>query len=484
MLFLSACGGADPSKELDNKINIAIRSGNNIDEFEWNDVSNYIIGNKECFPDLIEADKINTSKLTNHILAISHKRRGQTDPDIFNPEISEQDSIKPVIKVFIENSLSMDGYVNGNSDFKADLTEMLVLTKNHVGESNISINFINSKAFPSSNKDIVTFASKLEPNSMSFSVGGKGRAKSDINNIFKILLDSLHDNNIVILISDCIYSLGDGDETEGKLNIQKSLTHDAFNDALKLKKNDLSTVCLKMISDFNGVYYDLNDKPVKVNDQRPYYIWIMGQEPLINEYYPKITKNLIGIKNSYVLTSKINAKQPFYTVLRETNGLGTFKIAKEDRGNTTVNSIQDITYAKGKFQFALAIDLSQVLVDKSYLLSKNNYKSDGFEIVSVEKLDQNKLLPNEWKRLESTPVTHIITVATSDQTLLRDMELELLNSIPEWVEQSSSNDDRQITNELNKTFGLSYLVQGVREAYVTQNPKLTSYFKIKVIIKK
>ena len=129
-------------------------------------------------------------------------------------------------------------------------------------------------------------------------------------------------------------------------------------------------------------------------------------------------------------------------------------------------------------------DGSQVLVDKSYLLSKNNYKSDGFEIVSVEKLDQNKLLPNEWKRLESTPVTHIITVATSDQTLLRDMELELLNSIPEWVEQSSSNDDRQITNELNKTFGLSYLVQGVREAYVTQNPKLTSYFKIKVIIKK
>ena len=484
VLLLSGCPGVDPSEELDKKINIAIRSGNNIDEFEWNDISNYIINNKEGFPDLIEDDKINTLKLTNYILAFSQNRRGQTEPDIFNPEISDQDSLKPVIKVFIENSLSMDGYVNGNSDFKADLTEMLVLTKNHVGESNISINFINSKAFPSSNKDIVTFASKLEPNSMSYSIGGKGRGKSDINNIFRILLDSLHENNIVILISDCIYSLGDGDETEGKLNIQKSLTHDAFNDALKRKKNDLSTVCLKMISNFNGLYYDLNDKPVRINDQRPYYIWIMGQESLINEYYPKITKNLVGINNSYVLTSKNNGIPPFYTVLRETNGIGTFKIAKEDRGKSTINSIQDITFSKGKFQFALALDLSQILVDKSYLLSSNNYKAEGYEIVSVEPVDQNNLLPNEWKRLESSPATHIITVATSDKTLLRDMELELLNSIPEWVEQSSSNDDRQLTNELNKTFGLSYLVQGIREAYVTQNPKQTSYFKIKVTIKK
>lgn len=82
---------------------------------------------------------------------------------------------------------------------------MLTLTKNYVGESNIKINFINRKQYPSSNKDIANFASLLEPNSITYNVGGKDRAKSDINNIFRMLLDSLHENEIVILTSDCIY---------------------------------------------------------------------------------------------------------------------------------------------------------------------------------------------------------------------------------------------------------------------------------------
>jgi hypothetical protein len=41
-----------------------------------------------------------------------------------------------------------------------------------------------------------------------------------------------------------------------------------------------------------------------------------------------------------------------------------------------------------------------------------------------------------------------------------------------------------IKDELDKTFGLYYLVLGVSEAYATQNPGQTSYFKITVTIKK
>ena len=482
-LLFSSCKDK-PTEVLDQKINLAIRSSNIIDEKEWNDMSKYIIDNKSVFPDLIEGETVGTKKLTNYILSFSHQhiRRGQTDPEIFSPE-ADVVSVKPIVKFFVENSISMDGYVNGNSDFKSDLTEMLVLTKNYVGESNIKINFINRKPFPSSNKDIANFASKLEPNSITYNVGGKDRSKSDINNIFRVLLDSLLQNEIVILTSDCIYSLGEGDQTEGKLNIQKSLTHDAFNDAIKLRNNNLATVCLKMVSDFNGYYYDLNDHPTKINNNRPYYIWIIGKEDLIKEYYPKITKNMVGIKNSYYLSNFTKEKQPYYSVLKETKKIGTFKQA--DRNEKDVSSIKDIEFDEGTLQFAISIDLSNIPVDSSYLTDPKNYGlPNGFTLKSIDKIDRNILSQRDMVTVEKTKATHLITVSTTSKFTTQDLKLELLNKIPTWVEQSNSTDDRKVKDELDKTFGLSYLVQGVSEAYATQNPEQTSYFKIIVTIKK
>ena len=141
-LMLSCCSD-DSAEVLDKKINVAIRSGNNIDEKEWTDLTKYITDNKAEFAELMEGETVGTKKLTDYILAFSqgHRRGEQSDPEIFSPKADEV-SAKPIVKVFVENSISMDGYVNGNSDFKSDLTEMLVLTKNYVGESNIKINFI------------------------------------------------------------------------------------------------------------------------------------------------------------------------------------------------------------------------------------------------------------------------------------------------------------------------------------------------------
>lgn len=482
-LMLLSCG-VDPAQEFDEKINVAIRSGNNIDEKEWNDLIKYITDKKAEFAGFMEGETVGTKKLTDYILAYSqtHRRRGQFDPEIFNPKADEV-TVKPIVKVFVENSISMDGYVEGNSDFKSDLTEMLVLTKNYVGESNIKINFINRRPYPGSNKDIVNFASKLEPNSITYNVGGKDRGKSDINNIFRMLLDSLHQNEIVILTSDCIYSLGKGDETEGKLNIQKSLTHDAFNDALKSRENDLATVCLKMSSDFKGYYYDLNDHPTEIHNKRPYYIWIIGKENLVKEYYPKITKNMVGIKNSYYLSSFTKEKQPYYSVLKGTNIVGSYK--QTDRSEEDVKSINDVEFDEGILQFAIAIDLGNIPVDSSYLTNPKNYVvPDGFTVKSIEKIDRNKLFQRDMVTVGKTTATHFITVSTTSKFTTQDLKLELSNKIPEWVEQSNSTNDIDVKNQLDKTFGLSYLVQGVSEAYATQNPEQTSYFKVIVTIKK
>ncbi len=100
-LMLSSCK-YDPAKVFDKKINVAIRSGNNIDEKEWNDLTQHITDNKAEFANFLEGEAASTKKLTDYIIAFSqeHKRGGQTDPEIFNPKTTAESSIKSQVKFF------------------------------------------------------------------------------------------------------------------------------------------------------------------------------------------------------------------------------------------------------------------------------------------------------------------------------------------------------------------------------------------------
>ena len=466
--------GHSPSDELNSQINLDLRTQNNIDEAEWNKLNAFIDSNKISFSDLLDKNQIvDEKKLTARILEIANHRRNQTAPEIFVPNTQVDNSIKPTVKIFIENSVSMDGYVNGNTDFKSDLTEMLVDTKNFVGDTNIHISFINSKIYASQNKEIATFASKLDPKSITYDIGGSDRGTSDINNIFRMLLSTIRQNEIIILLSDCIYSLGNGKDSEGKLNYQKSLTHDAFNDAIK--KSDLKTVCLKMTSSFIGDYYDLNDHPIPIHATRPYFIWIIGEKKLVNEYSPKFIKDIKGIENTYSLSSSSNEKQPYYTLLKEKNKIGSFK--QTDRNQSDVRSIEDVKFENGKLQFAVAIDLHSVQADSIFFLNIKNYKvSPGFTVQSVEKVSRNNLTQHDWLMIESKPANYIVTIAITDDVPIQTLKIDLSNQIPQWVDETNSLDDSNVKSELDKTFGFGFLVRGVSEAYTTQFPNQKSYF--------
>ncbi len=169
--------------------------------------------------------------------------------------------------------------------------------------------------------------------------------------------------------------------------------------------------------------------------------------------------------------------------MKETNKVGSFK--QTDRGEKDVKSINDIEYDGGTFQFSIAVDLGNIPVDSSYLITAKNYVvPDGFTVKSVERIDRNKLSQRDFVTVEKTTATHFITVSTTSKFTIQDLKLELSNKIPAWVEQSNSTNDNDVKNQLDQTFGLAYLVQGVSEAYATQNPEQTSYFKITVTIKK
>lgn len=482
VLFLSSCN-VDKGEVLDKKINVAIRSGNNIDEKEWDDLTKYILDNKTEFRELIEGENVNPKKLTEHILAFTreHNRRGHTEPEIFSAKATAENSVMPEVLFFIENSGSMDGYIRNTTDFEAALSDLLVQLQYHYDKKNLKVNFINTKIYPSQINEVQSFVEALEPEKAPYKVGN--RTVSKLNEILKMILDSTRLDNISILVSDCIYSLDKQSDTEGALEFEKSLTKGAFLE--KSKQFRFATILLKMKSKFTGNYWNKNNGSVYLEGaERPYYIWIVGSNEHIKKFSEKVkTKSLKGFQNSYFLSIFPEEKQPYYTVLKETNKIGDFRQA--DRSEKVVKSINNLEYEGGKFQFSIAVDLSNVPVDSAYLTSQDNYRVPlGFTVNSVQEINRNKLSQRDFVTVEMSPATHFITVSTTNNFTVQDLKLELLNEIPEWVKQSSTSDDTNVKSELDRTFGLLPLVEGVSEAYKTQFPDQTSYFKITVTIKR
>jgi hypothetical protein len=494
LVLLSSCN--EPIDELNKKINIALRSGNEITESERSEFNAYIIQNSLDLPQIIGSNNdINQEELTNLILSVANKRRNSTKPIIFSPNNnSENEDENTIVSVFIENSGSMDGYVRGITDFEIAIGKMLVLSKDY-NDGGLNVNFINKNVYPAPEiKELTDFAKALEPKKGSpyYDKGGKAnRSESILNDVLKNILDNTTVNGISILVSDCIYSLEQTKDTKSSLGYQQNGTMEAFLNKFRAEPNtNLTTSIYKMNSNYNGKYYPYNYKrnlgnfiDLK-NEKRPYYIWIIGEDKNVNQFLEKVKiEDLKGFENSYYLSNNQANNQPFFTVLKETNKIGSFK--PTDRKAKDLKSINEIEFENGNLQFSIAIDLENIPVDKSYLTNLENYiVPNGFIKKSIEEVDRNKIERRDFLTVEKTTATHIITVATSNKFTLQDLKLELSNKIPSWVEESNSIDDRGVKNELDKTFGLLYLVKGVSEAYTTQNPNNKSYFNINIEIKK
>ncbi|WP_430412741.1 hypothetical protein [Kordia sp.] len=480
--LFNSCG-TDPEDELERKIKVDLRSNNDVDEEELKNIISYINEDKDKFPALInEQNEINTNELRHLIFNIANKRRGKENPTVFNPKkIAVEPLEKPHIQVFIENSASMDGYVKNATEFEAALSDLLVQIQYHYDNESFDVNFINTKVYPSKVKEVNQFMEALEPSKAPYKVGN--RSVSKLNEVFQMILDSTSRKNISILVSDCIYSLSGGKDTQGALEFQKSLTKGVFLE--KSKEFDLSTLILKMNSKFDGTYYDKDNKPViLLKETRPYYIWVFGSNEQIKFFLKTIQlKTLKGYDNSYLLSNVAQKKEPFFTVLKETNKIGDF--TQIDRKSKTINAINEIEFEDGILQFSIAVDLQNLSVDEKYILQPENYQlTTGYNIKFIEEIHKNNIVKRDFLTIGKTTATHLLTIQTSNNYPIQNLTLQLSNDIPEWVKASNSSNDLDIKSQLDKTFGLNYLIKGVAEAYQTQNPKNTSHLEIKITIKK
>lgn len=395
-------------------------------------------------------------------------------------------TLHPTITVYIENSGSMAGYVNGSTLFKDALRELLVLLKYQYDERNIRVCFINSAIYPSTIPcKLEDLASNLNVNTIA--VGNTG--SSNLNEVFRLVLSKTSKSSISILLSDCIYSI-DGANSEELLEEAKTLTKGVF--LSKSKENfQLTTTLVKMNSSFTGEYWTRANQPVMLSEQlRPYYICIIGEDQVMEDFNSRIVfdaESLQGYEDKCILTSKDYSAGNYFSVLTSTYATGRFKPIKRLTSSTAVRGIEDAEpnqRTNEPFSFAVAVDLKNMPVGEAYLADASNYEltEGNFIVDRIEKIDKKTIDAPDWVRIQNSGASHLIVLKAKGPAA-GTVTVALKKQLPSWISETEPKEGEQ-EYKPGKTFGFQYLVNGIAEAYQTVNPEQKYYLSIRIPIVK
>lgn len=371
------------------------------------------------------------------------------------------------INFYMENSASMDGYVNGNTEFKDVLGQMIVSSHHCCKGTNFY--FINNQVYKA-NTSAIGFIQMLAP--ANIKVGNVG--STDVNQIFRNILNNTKKDTISVLFSDCIYSVTD---VNSQLDNAKNATTDAFLTALS-KDSTLSTIVLQFISTFDGFYYDRNDNPYVCKSPRPFYVVITGNRDALKTLYSDFkVGNLPGLKDKCFFSSES-------WTLDEMNActiISDYTNARRIKTQKNFLDIDEISLDKtsSSLQFAVGINFSDIFVDESYISDKNNYvvEPSSYSVISVSKASSSSM--GDFACQPSKP--YAITLSVPYGSFAPVITLGLKKKIPNWVIKSNVADDAGYVPVSNQSFAIQKVVEGIAAAYSTD---YGDYFKVQVNINK
>ncbi len=381
--------------------------------------------------------------------------------DVVNNESDMQSTMSTatpcVFNVYVENSGSMDGYVNGVTDFENSVYSYLSDIQNSDICSKMNLFYINSEMHEF-RADVKDFIQKLDP--ASFKQRGGNRGTTDISNLLGTILKMHGKDTVSILISDFVFSPGRGMNAEEFLiNQQVGIK----NHIVRKRKNnpDLAFIIYRLSSNFDGIYYDQNDTKYNINHERPFYIMMFGDQEDLNQLSKNVSKTDVkgsGVLNTYTLSTS-GCRVPYSVVMSPR--IGSFKSDHNAPKTSIVKAKIDKNAPGYKFICSIGVDFSNQLLDDDYLMNPENYKvSNPAYVLEIEKSKNPKY-------------THALKLCLNPklkQISRGNITISLLKQPSDWAAVYTNIDDtseEKITTD--KTYGLKYLIDGVYEGFGKDN---------------
>ena len=349
------------------------------------------------------------------------------------------DSIE--LKVYVENSGSMDAYMCAGSNLKDAVFDYVSDLKRLT--TSCSLYYINSKIILY-NGELKSYIKDLTP--QSFARAGGNRGNTDLRDIIEKIIRANGKQTVSVFVSDCILDIPEN-AIDFFGNCQVSIKN-TFNEALSATP-DLGVEIIKLDSKFDGYWYCGHNRELLKDAKRPYYIWIIGSQKYLAEFNKKVpVENIIGgIKeySAYAAPQKI----PF------------------DMNRSTY-----VTNHSGKINVEILVNLRGSLQNSDLYKNTAQYKSANpsqVTVISVCEITD-----------ASSPYSHVITLEIDNPETLK---LETLTfSYPylaTWVSNSDDTTGTNVKENLDRTTGLMALIKGVAEAYKNSTTYGSVSFELK-----
>lgn len=376
------------------------------------------------------------------------------------------DLSKYAVNFFMENSASMDGYVNGTTEFKDVLGKMIVSSHHHCKSTDL---YLVNNAVYKADGNAINFIQMLNPSRIK--VGNVG--STDVNQIFRNILNRTKKDTISVLFSDCIYSVKN---VTDELDNAKNATTDAFLTALK-STPELATIILQFTSKFSGFYYDRNDAPYQCNSVRPFYVVITGNKNALTQIYKDFKiKKMPGLKNVCFLSSEswtLDEKTACSIISDYTNA----RRIKNDKHNFLDIKSIDLDKAYNELQFAIGFDGTNIFAHPSYICDASNYYIEPSDYKVINVVPASPSAKGDFSIDPKNPYAIEIKVPNGNFAPL--ITISLRKGIPSWVKNSNVKDDAGGVPPSDKSFAIQKMIEGIADAYSTDHE---DYFKLQVNI--
>lgn len=361
------------------------------------------------------------------------------------------------VSFYLDNSSSMKGYLNpGGGMTISGIVDVVNGINGFYNETqNDSAYYVSAKGLKG--VDYKTFTSDLTSKKTGYSDAfllDEFLAKIVTNAVN----DSAH-NRIAFFITDGIPSGTNAEIAKDRMyNINNRSTLEGRIAAAvgKAKSKNYGASVYQFNADFDGDYYDYSNKRTKISKGvRPFYVVVIGERELVSRFAKnadsKNIPNFVPV-NSVHMISPVQDLSPTIADLDLEKSSGDLYVINpnEDVDNKTV--------VKVVFPFD---QLPEYLRDEEALRNAFHVKVDGAEF------DGSRFQFNEGKEL-------ILPIPMTNNSQ-KKVEIVVENAMPGWVTVSTSRDDSQINTQLNQTFLLDALINGLKNGvYGTNTNNLAS----------
>ena len=360
-------------------------------------------------------------------------------------------SHSPMAKAYVENSGSMYGYVGAGvgSGFKDMVFNYLTDVKLSSLFSGMELYFVNSQTVKVSDA-VEDFVKKLEPNT--FKISGGNAGSTDIVEVVKKVWPN--DGCVSIMVSDCIISPGKGQDAGQYLVNQQTGLKGFLASRPNLENSGI--IIYRFSGSFKGKYYDCMDNWQLYDGKRPYYVWVMGDVSTLKELR-KVTEDKMKTKAEAICVVSGPDRGFRYSVVPAG---GKYQLAHTD--SHIIERVGKVkTQGGNRVVIKLNADFSGMLQDNGYLIDKTNYEmSDPMYSVDNIVMQQDSV--------------HYVVTISCPVVKKGTVEVRLKNRAPQWANSLSTTDCTfpAPKDQVQKTYGLSYLIGGVIDAYTFNTDNL------------